>query len=94
MSSRDDMLKQIDTRARQLLRPIRGCATDEQYQEVVSAVKEALQSAFNLGFEASVMPHIICPRCGAISYHPKDKEEGYCGRCHAFTSDTTSRTNP
>lgn len=25
-----------------------------------------------------------CPRCGAVSYHPKDKEHGYCGRCHQF----------
>lgn len=42
-----------DTRARHLLRPIRGCATDEQYREVVSAVKDALQSAFDLGFKAA-----------------------------------------
>lgn len=26
-----------------------------------------------------------CPRCGATSYHPKDVEFGYCGRCHDFT---------
>jgi ribosomal protein S27AE len=26
-----------------------------------------------------------CPKCGAVSHHPKDKEQGYCGRCHAFT---------
>lgn len=25
-----------------------------------------------------------CPRCYAVSYHPKDKEHGYCGRCHQF----------
>lgn len=42
-----------DMRARHLLRPIRACATDEQYREVVSAVKDALQSAFDLGFKAA-----------------------------------------
>jgi endogenous inhibitor of DNA gyrase (YacG/DUF329 family) len=26
-----------------------------------------------------------CPRCGAVSHHPKDKEHGYCARCHDFT---------
>jgi hypothetical protein len=26
-----------------------------------------------------------CPRCGAVSHHPKDEEHGYCGRCHEFT---------
>lgn len=30
---------------------------------------------------------ITCPRCGATSYHPKDVEYGYCGRCHWWTSD-------
>jgi hypothetical protein len=28
-----------------------------------------------------------CPRCGAVSHHPKDKAHGYCGRCHEFTGD-------
>jgi predicted RNA-binding Zn-ribbon protein involved in translation (DUF1610 family) len=28
-----------------------------------------------------------CPRCGAVSYNPHDKAEGYCGRCHAFVDD-------
>ena len=27
---------------------------------------------------------IICPRCGAVSHHPKDIQERYCGRCHQF----------
>lgn len=26
-----------------------------------------------------------CPRCGAVSHHPKDEQQGYCGRCHDFT---------
>lgn len=27
----------------------------------------------------------ICPKCGAKSFHPKDKQEGYCARCSDFT---------
>jgi hypothetical protein len=27
---------------------------------------------------------ITCPRCGAVSYHPRDVAERYCGRCHDF----------
>lgn len=26
-----------------------------------------------------------CPRCGAVSYHPEDVRQGYCGRCHDWT---------
>jgi NADH pyrophosphatase NudC (nudix superfamily) len=26
----------------------------------------------------------VCPRCGTRSYHPTDKAEGYCARCHQF----------
>jgi hypothetical protein len=34
---------------------------------------------------ATTPPPYTCPRCGAVSHHPKDAEQGYCGRCHAFT---------
>lgn len=34
-------------------------------------------------------PSITCPRCGATSYNPNDAEQGYCGRCHWWTSDAT-----
>lgn len=27
-----------------------------------------------------------CPRCRAVSWHPRDLEEGYCGRCHDWTA--------
>ena len=33
------------------------------------------------------LPHFTCPICGAVSYHPKDVEFSYCGRCHAFTAE-------
>lgn len=29
----------------------------------------------------------VCPACSAESFHPKDVEYGYCGRCHDFTRD-------
>jgi Domain of unknown function (DUF3846) len=28
-----------------------------------------------------------CPRCGAVSFHPRDIAERYCGRCHVFVDD-------
>ncbi|MCF1592387.1 hypothetical protein [Streptomyces muensis] len=32
-------------------------------------------------------PSIVCPECGSESWHPKDVEEGYCGRCSWWTGD-------
>jgi len=29
---------------------------------------------------------ICCPRCGLTSYHPRDIAEGYCARCHDWTT--------
>lgn len=26
-----------------------------------------------------------CPACGMTSHHPVDEQQGYCGRCHAWT---------
>ncbi len=37
------------------------------------------------GKPASTLP-IKCPRCGSESWHPVDALEGYCGRCHWWTS--------
>jgi hypothetical protein len=27
-----------------------------------------------------------CPKCGAVSYHPDDLKNGYCGKCHEYTA--------
>lgn len=35
----------------------------------------------------SERPSYTCPRCGAVSYHPKDLEYRYCVRCHKFEDD-------
>jgi ribosomal protein S27AE len=29
---------------------------------------------------------ITCPACGMTSHHPTDIAEGYCGRCHDWTT--------
>ena len=29
---------------------------------------------------------ITCPACGTTSHHPTDVAEGYCGRCHDWTT--------
>jgi hypothetical protein len=32
-------------------------------------------------------PSITCPQCHKTSYNPNDVREGFCGYCHAWTSD-------
>lgn len=32
-----------------------------------------------------------CPRCGMVSHHPADAENGYCGACHDYTRDEPMR---
>jgi hypothetical protein len=29
---------------------------------------------------------IQCPRCGMRSFNPNDIREGYCGKCHDWTT--------
>jgi hypothetical protein len=29
-------------------------------------------------------PSWRCPRCAALTFHPRDIEQRYCGRCHRF----------
>lgn len=31
-------------------------------------------------------PSITCPVCAVTSYHPKDISEGYCAKCHDWTT--------
>lgn len=40
-------------------------------------VLERIEDLFGKSFE--------CPKCGAISHNPYDKQHGYCGSCHEFT---------
>ena len=35
-----------------------------------------------------------CPRCGAVSHHPMDALEGYCGACHDWTGPRQSGLPP
>jgi hypothetical protein len=34
---------------------------------------------------AEPLPSFTCPVCSAVSYHPADVAEGYCGRCRTWT---------
>lgn len=43
--------------------------------------------------ETCLLPHIICPRCGRVSFNEKDIQEGYCGACHSWTSDPIRRSD-
>jgi ribosomal protein S27AE len=38
----------------------------------------------------TVRAGFTCPVCGGTSHHPKDVEQGYCGRCHAWTGEKRS----
>lgn len=39
-------------------------------------------------------PAFTCPRCGAGSWHPADRREGYCARCHDWTAAPARRGPP
>jgi ribosomal protein L37E len=32
-------------------------------------------------------PYYRCLKCGAVSYHPEDIEQSYCGRCHQWAQE-------
>lgn len=34
-----------------------------------------------------------CPRCGMVSHHPTDREQGYCGACHDWTGTAPGDTS-
>jgi ribosomal protein S27AE len=50
--------------------------------------RTALRRARKIAKQLTPTPHIVCPRCGAVSHHPKDISERYCGRCHRFHDET------
>jgi len=56
----------------------------------------AKELADGLSDESIILRHpsIICPRCGLRSYHPRDIEEHYCGRCHDFHENMREATMP
>ena len=49
------------------------------------------EQAHDIRYMLATSEAIQCPRCGSISAHPKDIEEGYCGRCHDWTTQTKER---
>lgn len=32
-------------------------------------------------------PKFVCPKCEAVTFHPEDVRQRYCGRCHLFADD-------
>jgi hypothetical protein len=42
--------------------------------------------AFSTRIKDGMKDSITCPRCGMTSYHPRDVTEGYCAKCHDWTT--------
>lgn len=65
----------------------RAAALDAMFADLVVTLREAgFGRSFSDPPAAPEPPSITCPACGARSYHPTDRQEGYCARCNAFTS--------
>jgi hypothetical protein len=62
-----------------------GDYEDSPNLTIREAAKAAFEQALSIGAQRA--PYIVCPRCGAVSHHPKDISERYCGRCHRFHNE-------
>ena len=63
------------------------CYGGEYEDAPMMTKREAAKAAYDQAMTRArppMMPYIVCPRCGAVSHHPKDISERYCGRCHRF----------
>jgi ribosomal protein S27AE len=58
--------------------------TPENRATLLEAAREAFGPAKVTETHAPIRAHYTCPRCGAVSCHPTDLAERYCGRCHQF----------
>jgi hypothetical protein len=47
-------------------------------------IQEAIEGWLEMYPAAIPEGPFVCPKCGRTSYHPKDREERYCGACHVF----------
>lgn len=52
-----------------------------------------LAGTFHVELRSAMAESITCPRCKRTSHHPRDIEQGYCGFCHWWTSDTIGILN-
>lgn len=52
---------------------------DERWVQLVEATQATCTDC-----QAVLAEAFKCPRCGAVSFNPHDREHQYCGRCHAF----------
>lgn len=62
---------------------VRAKQTDELAEAGVLGQVDQMVTALNAHYRKG--PRFHCPRCGRVSSHPKDVEEGYCGHCHDWT---------
>lgn len=54
--------------------------------ELTVALRKLLEAKDAAVRAAIAASGFTCPACGAVSHHPTDKAEGYCGRCHEHTA--------
>lgn len=76
----DPSISKLHNHARELARQLQAAPYAVHDAEVVQALEH---------------PVFTCPKCLAVSHHPEDVRQGYCGRCHDFTGiyagDTPTR---
>jgi Zn-finger nucleic acid-binding protein len=56
---------------------------DELARWGVLGAADQMVTALNARYRTG--PRFRCPRCGLVSWNPKDVEAGYCGHCHEWT---------
>ena len=78
-----------------------GAASGELYEVLMRAFREIARVRSRRGLRWAMRqtqqavaqdatrdatPRFTCPRCGKVSHHPRDLQEGYCGLCHDWTA--------
>ncbi len=78
---RSDACRQADRELwRQFIADLRSLRLPDTDEALVGYFAERLHDRGRGG------DSITCPECGVTSRHPQDIEEGYCFRCHWWTS--------
>lgn len=67
-----------------LLEGFRPCGACQAYVDKCEHWKPGM-AAYRRPERPARPPRFRCPACRKESSNPKDLEEGYCGRCCAFT---------
>lgn len=64
-----------------------GSTGEKAVAEIVAELRGTIAQLTALRAALVEVGGFCCPRCTAISFHPKDVEHGYCGRCHDWTGE-------